>query len=509
MTNRRYGFNKYGDGSLYGASDTSSALAWDVSFDWDGDGTFEVNEAAYLQGIAVSRGRKALLKKNGQGFEPFRTGTAVVTLSNHNGRFDAWNTDSPLYPDVGYGKEVRIRVRDLSVSGASIYRIFRGHTSNIVPTGYGSKSQVAIYVSDGLEYLRNTPGGFSLQTDIAPDEAIGLVLDSAKWAGDRSLIVSTDNIPYCWSSGNRKAMAVIEDLANSFIGYFVCDNDNVAKFVTRSLVGSSVADYPQEYLLKDIDNPLPFDVRRNVTRLKLHPRQQSTLTTIWQLVGQPYEVQTGAANARIAFCSYVYNNQTVPATSVAAASFEANTQSNFLGTDKTANCSISVTNLGETALVTLTNNSGSLVYIRFNLEGYAIYENYTSDITYPNDASTVPNPRELVFDLPWQQDPNVGRDIANVMGPFFDQLNLMPHVRIENRPALQFTPDLIDIVTVSIPKIGLSGESFRVGGIELKTLDQNCQSVVTNLWLEPYVSAADYMQWDTASVWDTETVYGY
>lgn len=507
MTDRRYGVNKYGDGKLYGASDERTALAWDVSFDWDGDGVFEVNEASYLQGVSVSRGRKSLLKKNGQGFEPFRTGTAVVTLSNHDGRFDAWNTDSPLYPDVGYGKEARIRVRDLT--GSSIYPIIRGKVTNIVPTGYGSKSQAAVYLSDGLDYLRNTPAGFPLQTDITPDAAIGLILDAAKWSGGRNLATGSDLIPYCWSSGNRKAMATIEDLANSFLGYFFCDNDNTAKFITRSMIGSSVADYPQEYLLKDIDNPLPFDISRNITRLKLHPRQQSSLTTLWQTVGQPYELAPGAANARIIFCSYSYNNQHVPATGVVDNNFEANTLATFLGTDETANCTITVESLGETAKVTMVNNSGGNVHIRFELDGYAVYENYTSDVTYPNDVSTVTNPRELVFDLPWLQDPNVGRDLANVMGPLFAGLHPMPHVRIHNRPELQFTPDLTDIVTASIPKIGLSGESFRVAGIELKTLTDNCQSVLTDLWLEPYVSADDYMQWDTASLWDTETIFGY
>lgn len=507
MTDRRFGLNKFGDGKLFGPSDSRDALAWDVSFDWDGDGIFEVNEARYLQGVKVSRGRKSLLKKNGVGFEPIRTGTATVTLKNKDGRFDAWNASSPLYPDVGYGKDARIRVRDLT--GSNIYRIFRGKVTNIVPTGYGSDSQVAVYLSDGLDFLRNTPAGFSLQTNISPDAAIGLILDAAKWRGGRSLAIGSDLIPYCWSSGNRKAMAVIEDLSNSFLGYFFCDNDNVAKFVTRSTVGSSVADYPQEYLLKDIDNPLPFDISRNITRLKLHPRQQSSLTTLWQTVGQPYELAPGAVNARIIFCSYSYNNQSVPATSVVDNNFEANTLSTFLGTDKTAECTITVESLGETAKVTLVNNSAGNVHIRFELEGFAVYENYTSDITYPNDVSAVANPRELAFDLPWQQDPNVGRDLANVMGPFFAGLHPMPHIRVQNRFTLQFTPDLMDIVSASIPKIGLTGESFRVGGIELKTLTDNCQSVVSDFWLEPYVSADDYMQWDTASLWDTETIFGY
>lgn len=512
MTDRRFGtFNKFGTSNTFGASSARTAFVWDASFDWDDDGLFEVNEAAggYLLGVTIQRGRKTLIKKNGKGFEPFRTGTATIILSNHDGRFDAWNTSSPLYPTVGNGRQVRIQVRDLTA--ATIYPLFRGRITNIVPSGYGSKRKVTISVSDGLDYLRNTPGGFSLQTNITPYTAIGLILASAGWNSNALDLDATavETIPYCWSSANRTAMATIEDLANSFLGYFVCDNQNNAKFLARSTVGSSVANYSQEYLLSDIDNPLPADISRSVTRLKLHPRQQSTLTTLWQTVGQPYEVQTGSSNARVLFCSYNYNNQNVPATGVVIDSFEANTLSTFLGTDKTADCTTILTDLGETAKVEVINNSGGLVYCRFNLEGYAVYENYVSDITYPEDLSTVTNPRELSFDLIWQQDPNTGRDLADVLGAFYAGLHPMPHVKIVNRAELQFLPDLLDIVSADLPKIGLTGEVFRVGGIEHRTVGESCQEVRTDLFLEPYVSAADFMQWDTNSVFDTSTVFGW
>lgn len=506
MTDRRFGKFKFGSGTLFGPSDARNAFAWDAGFDWDADSLFEVNEARYLQGINVKRGRNVLIKKNGKGFENFRTGTATITLSNHDGRFDAWNVNSPLYPTVGNGKEVRLRVRDMNAT--TEYKLFRGKVTNIVPSGYGSKRKVTVTAMDGLDVLRNTPGGFSLQEDIAPHTAISLVLDAARWGSKRSIDTSSvETIPYVWASGNRMAMAVIEDLANSFIGYFFCDNDNNAKFVPRSLVGSLVAEYDQELLLNDIDNPLPADISRSVTRLKLHPRQESTLTTLWQTVGQPYEIQAG--QTRVLFCSYNYNNSNVPAKNVALDAFEANTLATFLGTDVTASCTATVENLGETAKVSILNGTGATAHARFNLEGYAVYENYIADITYPEDASSVPVPRELLFDLPWLQDPNIGRDIANVLGAFFSGLHPMPHVKIVNRAELQFAPDLADIVSADIAALGLIGESFRIGGIEHKSIGENCQMIQTDLWLEPYVAAGDYMQWDTNAVWDTSTILGW
>jgi len=100
-----------------------------------------------------------------------------------------------------------------------------------------------------------------------------------------------------------------------------------------------------------------------------------------------------------------------------------------------------------------------------------------------------------------------------VIGPFFEGLHPLPTIKIENRPDIQFAPDLFSIVSADIPKIGVSGVSFRVGGIEHQSIStgigDNCQKIVTTLHLEPYIAAGEFMIWDTASTWDTETVFGW
>jgi hypothetical protein len=511
MTDRRYRINKYGDGKLYGASDTRDALAWDISIDWDDNGIFDANEANLLASVNVQRGRTRLLQPIGQGFESIPTGKAVIALRNEDGRFDGWNTSSPLYPNVGYDKNVRIRVRDLNQTNA-IYPLFSGTITDVVPVGYGEDAKVMIHISDGLELLRNTVARVAIQQDITPDEAIGMILDSVSWpaAWDRSLDVSTETIPYWWASGGKQAMSQIEDLATSFLGYFFADAQGRARFIKRSSVSGAVASYEQTYLSKDIGNPQPYDLLRNITRVKVHPRTASATTTIYTLIGTPY-VLPGAANSQKFFASYTYNNESVPAQNVVISLFQANTQSDFSGTDQTSSCVATLTDFGDSGLVEVVNNSAGLVYIRVELDGNAIYEPNVSDVTYPSDISTVQKPRELVLDLPWQQDINVAVDISNVLGSFYSGLHPMPNVKLENQPALQFLPELFDIVTADVPYIGLTGVSFRVGGIEHQTDSQfeNCQNVQTRLFLEPYVSADDFMQWDTASVWDTDTVFGY
>jgi len=513
VTDRRYGVNQYGDGALYGPSDERTALAWDTSIDWDEDGLLDENEAGLLTGVKINRGRTRLLRQLGGGFETVRTGKAILTYKNLNGRYDGWNSLSPLYPNIGYGKDIRVRVRDLSDNSADPYPLFRGTITNIVPTGTGRDAKVVLHASDGLEYLRNNTARVAIQTEITPDEAMALLLDAVNWPSrwGRDLDVSAETIRYWWTSGEKKAMSEIEDLALSFLGYFFCDASGRARYIKRSNVSALVASYAQEYLLKDIGNPQPFELKRNVTRLKVHPRTSSATVTLYQLVGVPPSVLPGAANAERIFPNYTYNGQPVPAINVVVSLFEANTQSDFLGTDRTAQCTAVLTDFGDGGMVEITNNSAGLVYYRLELEGNAIYEPNTADVTYPKDLSTILALRELVMDLRWQQDLNVGRDIADVLGPFYSDLHPMPNIKIENRPSLQFAPDLFGIVGADIGKLGVSGYSFRVGGIEHATDAQleNCQKVTTRLYLEPYISANDYMQWDTNSVWDTSTVFGW
>jgi hypothetical protein len=96
-----------------------------------------------------------------------------------------------------------------------------------------------------------------------------------------------------------------------------------------------------------------------------------------------------------------------------------------------------------------------------------------------------------------------------VLGPFYAGFHPMPSVRYENRFDLQFIPDLFDIATADLTKLGVSGESFRIGGIEHRSMTDNCQSIRSTFWLEPYIAAGNYMQWDTNSAWNTSTVFGW
>lgn len=499
IVDRRFGeWNKYGTSTKFGASSGFDSLAWGFEVDWNGDGVFDgTNEARRVCGFRCTRGRTAMLKSTGQGFETLRTGKAVITLWNDDGRYDGWNTASALYPNVSPGKDVRIRVRDMSQTGEVIQSVFYGTISDIVPMGYDERPKVNIYVDDGWEYLRNYPARVAMQENVSLDDAIGLVLDSIGWETrwGRSLTASSDTIRYWWGSGDRSAGAECEDLADSGFGNFFIGADGSARFVTRTTVTDSVANFYESELYKDIGNPQPWVMYRNVTQLRVHMRDQTSTALLYEQFGDAISIPIG--ETFVDFVSYAYNGNTVSAVSivtpVANTDYTINSNAAGSGSDVSGSCTVTVTNFGDRAKRSITNNSGAVAYIvTFKIRGVAVYERNTSDVSYPSNPSTVRNPRQFFMDLKWQQSANTARDFCDVYGPFLAASHPYPVIVIESNFSKQFGIELFDIVTVFSDKLGIGGVSFRVGGIDHEALDEGLQRMKTTFYLEPYVSSGSF-----------------
>jgi len=515
MTDRRIGVNKFGSGVLFGPSDSTDTLAWSLEVDWDQDGAFDgTNEASRMIGFDMFRGRRNYLRPRGQGFEPIQTGSLTVELDNHDGRYDGWNTSSPLYPNVTYGADVRFRVRDMSSTDTTPYSVFYGVITDIKTSGYGHDAKVTLYVKDGWYYLRDYTARVALTENIAPDVAHGLVLDYIGWPTrwGRDLATNGDNIKFFWASGNKQAGTVIEDVSNSFVGFFFIAADGKATYIPRSVATSSVFDYDQATIEKDIGLPQPFEARRNITRIKSYPRTQAATDIVWQLLGDTPSVQSGTDNEEIIWANYTRSDLAVPVkdpiTPISSTDYTTNTQADGLGVDKTTQTVVIMEDFGDTAKLTVINISGGDFFItKLQIRGDAVFLQNNADITYPADIATVTQPRELFLDLEWQQDLNVAKDFSNLIGPFMDALNPFPTIKINNRPAAQYTPDLFQIVTTSIPKLGIFGDAFRVGGIRHRSRGRNCQKVETTLSLESYISFTNFWTWPIID-FGTDTIFG-
>jgi len=507
----RYSHVKYNQ-TKYGISALRDALGWGIDIDWDGNGYFDgVNEGDRLLKISIDRGRTNYLRPRGDGFETVRTGIVKLTFDNGDGRYDAWNTSSPLYPNVTYGRDVRIRVRDNSTG--TIRNVFYGVISNIEPIGYGADRKVIITVEDGWRYLREYTARVQLTINTFPNDACDAVLDYIGWPArwGRNLDNSSDIISYWWASGSKLAGEEMEDLANSFLSYFFITADGKARYVFRQSVADSVLSLDEDVLLKDISNPQPWLYSRNIVRIKTHPKIAANSGTIWEMQNSDSIIQAGGTF--VIWANYSYDGVPVPAKNVlppeGGVDWTANTDSAGNGTDKTSSVTLTFTDFGDTAKLVFVNNDANAVYIIDpKIRGEAIYEPNNVDITYPTNPVGVVQPREMILDLQWQQDFNVSKDFVDVIGPYMAALHLFPAIKIENRPSLQFLPELFDVITLSVAALGVSSISFRVGGISHESLSTP-QAILTTFYLEPFISSSGFWIWDTASDFNDTTVFGW
>lgn len=515
----RYNTFVYDDGTLYGDGEPTGLIVWAVEIDWDQDLRFDgANEADRMFSISVNRGRKKMLKQPSQqgskqislGFESVPPGKCTIKLRNNDGRYDGWNEDSPIYPYVIYGPDVRIRVADQA--DGILRDFFYGRIVDIRPFGYGADAYVELEIEDGSRLLRTYTARAPITQNITPGQAIDRILDAVNWPvhWGRNIDTGSGDIPYHYASGNKLAWSELVDVAESFLGQFFIGADGKARFVDRNTEPESIIDFSQAFLMKDIHLPQPSVNRRNITRIKVHPLKSASESVIYQVIGDPLLVEAGTQ--KVIWANYTYNNLPVPANNivqpVATTDYLANTNSDGSGTDKTSDCHITVYDFGDNAKMTIRNNSLSNFFVtKRQIRGTAIYEENVSDVTYPEDFSIVKIPQEFVLDLRWQQSVNVAYDYSVVLGPFMDRQNKFPVVKMMGRPEYQFIPDLFDLCVLDVAKLGIVGESLRVGGIEHKSLGDNCQHVETKFYLEPYLSTGDYWTWPITN-FGVDTVFG-
>lgn len=506
----RYARVKYGQ-TKYGAS-SAPVIAWGIEADWDNDHIFESNEDFRMCGIHGFRGRMNMLQAAGGGFEALQSGRYTIKLNNNDGRYDSWNAASPLYPNVTYGREIRIRVRDLNGSAAP-YPIMRGIITDIVPTrDYLGNATVDLIVEDAWVYLRKSKARVALQEAIQADDAMALVLASVKWPErwGQALDAASDTPIYFWALKDESPAQLLKDLADSGLGSFFIAATGVATFLLRSNIPAAVMSITQDMVLYDVSTSQRWANLRNIVRMTANPRKKENSQVIWQLTADPPIIQPG--ETLTFWATYSYSGEDCPATDVLdpvpTTDWTTNTLSGGGGTDETGDCTLVITDFGDTAKIAVTNNSAGQVYLTMaKIYGKPVHLANKLDGTYPADPSTVDDPQEFVQDLPWQQDLNYAVSFADVLGAFLGSTWPIIPLKMQGRPDKQFVADLFNTGSVTLPKLGLNGVSMRVAGIGIDSQDDGCQDIITTLYLEPYPSVGAAAIYDT-DVYDTG-VYGW
>ena len=463
-----------------------TTLTWKINFDWTTAGTYDTrNDAKYATGLRVMRGRTQYIAAAGNGFEPMTPGYCTITLDNSSGDYDPYNTSGALYPNVAPGKYVRVLV---NTGGADI-PVFAGRVESIEPTGGVSNPAVIITAYDGLKQLQDMQITTNLHTNIRTGEAVDEILSTAaQWPSVWStrLESGADIIPYWWEN-DISAMDAIDRISQAEFGGYAVLADGTFRFKARGLSSGEVATFDQSVMLKDIQVPMPYNVVRNVIKVVVHPKVAQTTAALWTLQDKPYVAGSGSLEV---WGNYTYEGRAVGAINtiqpVATTDYTMNTASDGTGTNLTANFSVTATYFAETVknVIENTGTTGGYVTLLKN-RGQAIDTPDTSYVLV--DTSGTNLKRTFIIDTPWMQSTTKAKQFADYLTSVLSGVNKFPVFQMESQPDYQFTPDLLDRVTVTISKYSIN-TSFRVGGIEHEWLTENGQAVRTTVYTEPFVT---------------------
>jgi len=181
-----------------------------------------------------------MIAAGGQGFEPFRPGTAAGIFDNSDGRYDPFNASSPIYGHITPGKFIRISVRD--DENSDTYQIMWGVVSDIQPADQGDTRRVRITVIDGLRWLVDRKVNVGLYQAVAKDFPPARILNYAEWPsqwGDKRSVDSAEQA-YWWAWDQNAFDALREwnqaEAAVAFHsrdGYFVWRRGIMDTYVAR------------------------------------------------------------------------------------------------------------------------------------------------------------------------------------------------------------------------------------------------------------------------------------
>lgn len=489
----RYGTFLYGNaaqgGGLYGLAPSTTALMYTFMVAWDGSYSGE-NEATRMVDFQLSRGRDTLVTESG--FEHYKPGQVTAVFDNDDGRFDAWDTSGPLYPNVTPGKFVRCLVKN--GSAGTNYPLMRGIITDIQPFNRGSRRFVRIVVQDGLSWLKgqvvnvekNEDFSFGLNVKTILDAC---AIDTAEWPYSVNNVGNT--IPFTWFS-EKTALQAIGELEDSELGTFRQRRDGTFFWSSRTTGVASTTIVTQEEVLRDIVIQQPWEAVINQARMHLNPLTTHNITaTLWELEDVPMTLAAQAEFTMEVSFRHPTLNIPVAADNIEPLSSDFNVNPAGGGAQVVPPPTITLTAAGETGLLYFKNNHATDTGYLYSLEivGDAIYAQYQTVLSADDAASqALYGKKTMTIKTPWMQRDDICQNRVNDIVANLATPTPMPTIGIENRPALQFNFDLFEHgIRLQIAAWGLD-ETYRIGRIEHSFLNESGQAIRTVYKLEPVLT---------------------
>jgi len=488
----KYNDFAYGSGTKYGTdapvetSDPTSKSVWILTVDWNNDGSFDgTNEAQWMSNIpSFRRGHNFYVAQDGNGFEGFQPGKAILQMDNEDRRYDPYNASSPLYPNVVPGRKVQISVKEVATGRVDV--VMTGFIENIRPANDESK-QVYIDVVDGLKSLNE--GEFTVATPVYRtniSDCIQSVLDLSDWSGPRA--IDSDSQPVVrWAPESANPMQTLRGLSNACLGNIFVDKLGKINFYSRSHNSQPTHTLGQADVLKNIQVSMPWEnVRNAVTCIANKPMK-----------GELKDIVALPSPFRIVIPSSTWRSVTLDLDGeyidVQFFGITANTDSGGGGIDitnvvdytysigaKSVTFSFSTPVNGYVTSISLKGREYIPKQVKFNAS------DTVSRAAYGN--------RRFILDSEWLQNINHAEAFVTIIKNALKDPSKAPRLVLQGRPDIQYMFDLLNKVTFTSATLDISA-TFYVGSIEFRWLKAGGQSVQTILTLQPLI-------YDTSTIAD-------
>lgn len=456
-----------------------SGLVWTVEVDWDGDDIF-TDEAGRLKELTVRRGRQS--KISGEGYTLVEGGTCSLTLDNYDGRYDPYNASSPLYGYILPNRAMRL----IATVGATSKLVFAGRVRDIRPQNQGSDRKVRLSCTDGMELLTGQNcDNVTVQEDYKVSEAVTALVGSIVPVS--SIEDNGDILPYWWANPSQSVHAALGDLARAYRGEFFISVGGYFVYKARSYATTADFTLDQNELTKNMEMTQPWDEIKNDVQVIGYPRTVVSDTQLWVLNEKPL---IPAGETITLWAEYSYEGETCPATAVTTpvedTDYEANTQADGGGTDKSAYISIDITKYSTESFLEVTNTDSVDVYLTLmKLRGDALAAPNRFVCTSQDTTSIADYGKQsLRIDNKWIQEQEVAQAHADSVKMEFAGIRRTINVQLEHQIDYQFV-ELFAAIDLEIAKWGIDA-LYLVAGIEHNW--QAGQGCVTKLHLEPHPS---------------------
>jgi len=389
-----------------------AAITWSVMADFDRDGTYDDDLTGFVEapgsGIRIQRGI-------GRDGKPATTKFSL-TLSNRGGEFTPENTASAYYGLLEPG----VPIRFTATHSATDYTICTGYAMRWqMSWAAGAVSMCQVECEDIFALLRdadsvNVTADDTRDTDaalIAIMDALGLV------SGDRNFDDGVQALPMHFAVGQNPLEAMMQIAASEMGGMLYPDATGRIRFEARnSRLGTTADD-----TWGDTTTIVPAAIGYDLNPLELVTKVTARSTVF----------RTGVADTEVfAFSENMFTKPTATSMALAAGEvwertfqaksayvaltaldsgydYTANDAANGTGTDRTANLTATVTDLGggRFRLKFVNTHSGTIYVTSFRLRGQPV-EFYAdrAEAVFSLSQSGLKAGRNLEFDVPFAGD---------------------------------------------------------------------------------------------------------